>query len=299
MMKKSIHYFLYRIASLDDLPADVATLIHHQTGDQTIENLILIPPQDYAVTPQGWRLSLPFLWRRTPERTVAFTPTRIVVVEAEADRRLTTITIPLDCLVGINLTVVLLYAFFELTWLEGQGAQTLRIEFNAVGEHIVRQALERVRARTSPPIADLAPNPDAWAGLAEAPIKFRSYLRYHLAPDETVALAVYQPSIKRGEGWFQPTLGPNRALALTDRELLLLEDPRDRLTTRYGLAVRFYPLRRLWGMTWHESPNAIWLHLAFDDHAGVEVRVPLSASLAARVKPALAAAAPSRHGEPG
>lgn len=289
MMRKSIHYFLYRVAGLDDLPPDVGALIRSQTDEAAIESLFFIPSQDYTVTPTGWRLNVPFLWRRTPARTLAFTPTHIIVVEAEDSQRLTVISIPLASLVSINLTVVLLYAFFELTWLEGHGVQTLRVEFNAVGEHIVREALARVRAHIAPP-AGLWPDPKAWAGLAEAPVKFRNYLRYHLLPGEPVALTVYQPAVRRGEGWFQPTLGPNRALGLTDRELLLLEDPRERLTNRYGLAARFYPLRHLVRVACQPAPEAVWLRLAFgNDLAAAEVQLPLAEAAAARVNQALSA----------
>ncbi|MBI5668216.1 MAG: hypothetical protein HZC41_09435 [Chloroflexi bacterium] len=274
MFRKAIHYFLYPVRALDDLPAPVGDALRRHLAEADIRSIIVIPPQDYAIHREArWKKNLPFGWRMTPQRTLAFGSRQIVLVEADNNGAINTRVIPLDCLVYVRLGTILLYAYLELAWLDGQHIEKRLIEYNAVGEQLIRQQVNRARQTISnrlPP----APLPPL-ASTAHLPFKFNNYLKYSLLPGEPVLAAVHQPAIKRGDGWLQPYLSPNRTIAVTDRFLLLLEEPERRRKTTYGIITGFVPLDRVRQVAFRQSDDLSWIRLDLGGEAVESVEIPL------------------------
>lgn len=281
-MRKAIHYFLYTVPSTDDLPAPVSAAVRqHLDAPQMI---IVIPPQDYAVRRETrWKKNLPFGWRVTPQRTLAFGDRCIVIVEADRDGSLSTTHIPLDDLVYADLGTILLYGYTHLVWAQGSRLENRYIEYNAVGEHLLRRQLEWVRTNITTPAA-VPPGPFDSEPL---PFKFHNYLRYNLLPDEQVITAVHQPAIRQSEHWLAPYLSPNRTTAITDRQVLILEEEERRRKSTYGIIVRFVPFDRVQAADFEPENGLIWLRLRVGLGAAAEtIHLPLEAARADRLRAA-------------
>lgn len=278
-MRKAVTYFLYPVQSLDDLPLPIGDAVRSHLPENLIRSIIVIPPQDYAIRRQDtrWTKNLPFRWRATPQRTLVFGDHQIVMVEAEKDGSINTLVIPLDCLVYVRLGTILLYAYLELVWASGQQIEKRLIEYNAVGEQLIRKQVERMRTQRAAnlPRFDHAPIVQT----APLPFKFNNYLKYSLLPGETVVLAVHQPAIRRGEGWFQPYLSPNRTIAITDTHLIILEEEERRRKSTYGIITCFYPLDRVRQVKFRPAETLCWMYLTLGFGDVTEsLEIPLEAA---------------------
>lgn len=278
-MRKAVTYFLYPVQSLDDLPAPINEAVRRHLSEAHVRAIIVIPPQDYAIRREIRRQkNLPFRWRVTPQRTLVFSDHQIVLVEAETNGDLHTLVIPLDCLVYVNLGTILLYAYLELAWVNGQQIEKRFIEYNAVGEQHIRKQIEQVRAQIAAdvPRFDNAPDEKTTAHL---PFKFNNYLKFSLLPDEVLLTAVHQPAIRRGEGWFQPYLSPNRTVAITDTHLIILEEEERKRKSTYGIITRFCPLDRVRQVKFRPAEELCWMYLTLGFGEAAElVEIPLEAA---------------------
>lgn len=274
MFKKAIHYFLYPVGSLADLPPPVSAALRPHLSEAQIQAIIVIPPQDYAIYREArWKKNLSFAWRITPQRTLVFAGQQIVLAEADKTGTINTQVIPLDCLVYVKLGMILLYAYLELAWMDGQQIRKLFIEYNAVREKFIHQQISRARTQIG---AHLPPVPlPPLNSSAPLPFKFNNYLNYNLLPDERVLAVVYQPAIKRGEGRLQPYIAPNRAVAVTDHFLLILEEKERRREITFGIITSFIPLDRVRQVTFRPADNLCWMLLELGGTVTERLEIPL------------------------
>ena len=250
-MKRSRDFFLYAVAHVDELPEPVraAFQAHPTTGDSAI---IVIPPQEYGVLRMNWLRILPFARRTTPQRTLLITDEQIIIVETE-DAAPNTIVIPVQNIIYIGLGVILLYAYLELVWVHNDQINTIKIEFNSVGESIIRSQITRTRT--------ILVRQHSTAGRGKLasimhgfPFKFQGYLGYSLLRNEQLLGAVYQPALRDSHRWRRTYLSPNRVVAVTDRSLIILEDPDSGPVSQYGIVTRFIPMSRIQEITFdHEQ----------------------------------------------
>lgn len=260
-MRKADQYFLYPVESPDDLPPAIGEAIRTHLSDDHIHAIIVIPPQDYAIWRESrWKRNLPFRLRVTPQRTLVFGDQQIVLVEAGKDGTLNTLLIPLDCLVYANLGTILLYATLELAWASGQQIEKRFIEYNAVGERIIRRQLEWVRTQITARTPRFGPIPGNQPTV-NLPFKFNNYLKTSLLPGETIQMVVHQSAIRRGDRWFSPYLSPNRTIAITDQHLIILEEEERRRKSTYGIITRFCPLDRVQQVKFRAAEELCWMYL--------------------------------------
>jgi hypothetical protein len=279
-MRKAVTYFLYPVQSLDDLPMPIGEAIRPHLADDQIRSIIVIPPQDYAVRREEtrWKKNLPFRWRDTPQRTLVFGDRQLVMVEAEKNGDIHSLVIPLDCLIYAGLATILLYAYLELVWVSGQQIEKRFIEYNAVGERLIRKQVEWARTQIVPRMPGFAHMPSSQTS-AQLPFKFNNYLKFGLLPDENVLVAVHQPAIRRGEGWLQPYISPNRTVAITDSHLIILEEAERKRKSSYGIITRFIPLDRLQQAQFHVEAELCWLYLTLGFGDTTErLEIPLEAA---------------------
>ncbi|HVO68871.1 MAG TPA: hypothetical protein VMT24_02430 [Aggregatilineaceae bacterium] len=265
-MNRRQRQFPTEVRSVGDLPEPVGEAIRRGQPEHSIWSIVRIPPHEYPVRRTAWGLELPFGWRTTPDRTLAFGEQEITAVEVDQHGILTVTPIPLDRLVEIHVVEVLLYAFIEFIWAGSARIETKQIEYNSVGTRLIQRAVDQVRD-AFPPCLPPRAHSQPEISLAELPLKFRNHLRSSLIPAEQLLAVTYQPAIRRQTGRLHPFLSPNRALAITERCLISVEDQRHRkrwldgVDTDYSVVRRFYPLSRVEQLTVDPAPEAYRLDL--------------------------------------
>jgi hypothetical protein len=271
------------VNAIEDLPAAIGAEIR-QHNDPCIRQIINLPPQEYPIWRAYWRIALPFGWRKTPRSVLAFGDQQITIVAGDPTGGLTTTVIPLADLVDIQVMTVLLYAWVEFHWVRNGQIAALRLEYNSVGENLIRRSLDQARRQVTVPCRQRSRDP-----LYEAdtfPLKFRNFLHFSLLPGEHVEAAVYQPLLRRSSGRFRPVIAPNRAVALTDQNLLIIEEDPHGTLHRYTVITRFYPLCRVTEVTFVQADDGlIWLQFqAGANGASYRTEIPLGAPNAERLR---------------
>ncbi len=170
--------------------------------------------------------------------------------------------VPLASLIEIHHVAILLYSYLELVWVEGSHVEVKKIEYNSVGQYLIEREIDRVRA-LHPPCLSPAAAQDRQAILAPLPLKFRNYLRSSLLNDEHLLAAVYQPAIRQAAGPFRPYISPNRALGVTERCLILIEDRKHQRFSEadYAILQYFYPFSHIQHIAIETTPDVGSLQL--------------------------------------
>ncbi len=282
-MRKSVEYFLFLVPTVEDLPAPVAEIVG-EAGFPP-QTILIVPPQEYPIFHQYRFFSMTYGQRTTPRRTLVFGADRLLVIEQEAALR--QIVIPYEALVSLDLAIVLLYAYISFTWRAHDRFETLKVEYNAVGESFIRAEAQRIR-QTRPPLPLAAP--DATEAILRAlPLKFRNYLRFSLFGGEQVFSAVYQPAIEYPRRTLRPRLSGDRTVALTSAGMTVLEEEASRVLN-YGLTTRCFPLSSLDRVDFEPQPDFTWMRLSLPAQ---DTRIPLSHANADAIHQALGRFLPS------
>ncbi len=283
--RKSVHDFPERVKAVEDLPPATAAVVLQHVPAAAVQGILALPPQSYPFRRASrWRM-LPFGWRDTPHRTLVFTPDALLIVEVEPDGTLAPRRVALADLIGLRLETNLLYGCLTLDWAEDGQAHTLALEFNTVGERLLRRDLDRFRAGIP-----AAAEPAAGADLGHMPFKFRSLLRLALLPEEVIQAAIFQPELGRTHAWFGPRLAPNRAVALTNRHVIVAEENAERWVPDYGLTIGFYPRRSVRGLRVETRDDLAWATLRLGlGTVSLDKLFPLADEHAAALEAAFAA----------
>lgn len=237
-MKKPVDYFLRVARTLEDLPASVAEIV--SSLDFPARTILLIPPQNYLIVRQFRLFSIRYGERTTPERTLVFGADRLLVIERKTDIR--QLVIPYDALVSVVMGVELLYAFVQFAWEEGAALETLKVEYNAVGEAFMRA--EVLHIRHALPWQRSAAQDVLHRVLCDLPLKFQYYLRVGVYAGEQVYDAHFMPAAKPSRRLLRSRLPGDRCIALTSAGITLLEEEADRIF-RYSMTTHYYPLASL------------------------------------------------------
>lgn len=291
-LRKYLAHLPYVVETLEALPPQVAAVVEarHPADDRRV--MIAIPVQEYPRQQSGWRrfVLFQFDWVRTPPRTLVFGERRITIVEQPEPDAITTYQIELNALASIELTHILLYNRLDLGWTTPDGFRTLAIEYSRVNDELIRAEIDHTRALlTTPDVPVTAAG--ATGSIDHLPLKFRNYLRSALLPDERVLVAAFQPPIRDSKRRFGRPLAPGRAIALTDRHLLVIDEGEATIVDRYAMTTGFYPLRALQGIAFERTPDFTGLHIGLGpDAAPHSVHLLLSEANAATL---------SRHLLPG
>ncbi|MCC6805419.1 MAG: hypothetical protein IT319_21245, partial [Anaerolineae bacterium] len=224
-MRKTEDYFLRIVPSSEDLPASVAERLRRHPALRP-ETIIFAPSQEYAVVRQTRLFSIKLGRRITPERTLVFGGDQLLVIEKQRTSTFNEIVIPFDNLLHVDLAIILLYGYVSFCWIAGSTLETLKIEYNGVGDLLMRAQVERLRKtmrcpEVSAPVLSRADWVALWNSM---PLKFANYLYYALFAGEPVLRAVFQPAIdpQRRAG-----VSEDRMLALTPEGMIVLEEARE------------------------------------------------------------------------
>ncbi len=257
------------LAAVGELPASLAEAAQPNLPQAGAVNRIFFVPADYR--------SKPLIgYRYIPEQALIFTDRGVLHVLAGASRDTAPVAtfIGTDCLLYSHSSLLLLYGRLELAAIGRAGVETVVVEYNTVGWHLLEPSLKGLIAAAggAPQVAVAADARVRAEHLLQAlPYKFANGLRiYGLTAGETLRGVVFQPSqwLDGPWGFWQRQVTPNTLLALTDCHLIIIEEDRALFRraagrVEYGWIVSHFPLRVIAGATtashdiWHELTIAV------------------------------------------
>lgn len=252
--------FPTRVTFVETLAAPLQEALRPHCSTES--HIVRIPPGYYPFRRVVGKIHLPFGWRQTPERLLVFDPDAILIIESNPAGLVTTTPVPRTALLKIHVFVFLLYSYFELVWVDSGHIETRTFEYNTVGEWFILQGIDRLRAAYPPTLPPI--QVEDWAEiLARLPLKYRNYLRDSLLPDEQLYAAIFQPAIRQGTGLLRTYLAPDRAVGITERHIIVVENRRDRFASEMGYSTYccFYPLTHIQHMSIETTNEVAWLKL--------------------------------------
>lgn len=261
------------VTSVEELPAAVLRALDHHGAADDLSQLLVIPPQTFMAPRMTGPRRLFYVRQRTPQRTLAFGATQMLVVEETEADELNVIAIPTADLVSVQIDRVLLYSYFVLSWIASGELQRITVEYNSVADKQIGRGLERAQQAL---IDRHAPGPDGPPepfSTRDFPLKFRNFARSSRMPGEDLRFAIYEPRVRKplrerlasaGQP-YQVHREPNRVIMLTDYRLIVIEDrlphTHDQRKNKYRVNRVFYPRARVLRTHLETCDEATWLCL--------------------------------------
>lgn len=259
----------YLVSSLAELPSALQ-IAAQQTLEPTEQphRIFLVPAQSFF---RSW------LSRRyVPPQALLFTAQGVLhVQEAVSPGEPAQVTyLRGENLLYIQLRLLLLYGRLELVGLAKGELARVVVEFNTVGYSMLQPGLRQLLPLIwgSEKLAKSDSLDRTGSEFEDLPLKFKNGLRlYGLQPEESLLGVVFQPSLWKDYGRvLHRQISANTLLALTDHELVIIEEEETGRKNPYGWILTFCPLACL--KNFETTPEGTWqevqLHLARN---GVEV----------------------------
>jgi hypothetical protein len=226
--------------------------------------IFVVPAQSFF---KSW-----FGRRYVPPQALLFTPQGVLHVQeaATSDQPGRTIYLRAADLLYVQLRLLLLYGCLELVGKVNGTLTRVVVEFNTVGTWLLLPGLRRllhsacgqIETEVSAKILSEVTLPE----FQKLPLKFRNGLRiYGLQPDECLLGVIFQPGVWERRGrFFHHQVLANTLLALTDREVVIVEESRTGEKSPYGWILTFCPLTCVEKieMTPGETCQELQLHLS-------------------------------------
>jgi hypothetical protein len=259
-VSRGIETHPYRVNDLAELPADLQAAAQRALGPaEQPERIFLVPNQTFF---KNW-----FSRRYVPQQALLFTAQGVLhVQEAESpDQPARATYLHAASLLYIQLRLLLLYGRLELVGQANDALAKVVVEFNTVGVSLLLPGLRRLMtlawesAEPELPVGREGVLPE----FENLPLKFKNGLRlYGLQPGECLLGLVFQPGLwERHGALFRRQVLANTLFALTDHDLVIVEEERTGRTNPYGWILTFCPLAGVKGF--EAAPGEFWqeLHL--------------------------------------
>lgn len=249
MRSSSTERFAYLVTRLDELEADIATLLYAAIDDESIRTIIVAPRQRLIAAQGGWRRRLfrALPWRWTPAWVLVLTDERLLVAtRTQPDANPTLHSISPAALLAVEVGVVLLMGWMTCVWAEQGRAETLEVRFNTISDSFfweVQQWLCQAAAAPTPPI----PLDRHLERLAALPYRFRHRIPRHLLPGEVIEAVLFQEAIwRRRFRLFRRRVTPSHVVLLTDAHILVVSDEEAEAgSASHGVIARYFPRRHV------------------------------------------------------
>ena len=235
----------YLVESLQDLPDHLRKLAEQALKpDDPVDTIFVMPAQSLPKN-FGGRGGMHLV----PERALLFTAQGVLYVQGDETPKKTGLVLYLngDQILYARLTLILLYGQVEFLGVEGEAPKHLVVQYNSVGQDLLQPALLRFLRSSwgkQSSSAESGENhtDELMQTLGQVSFKLRNGLRsYALQPGERLLGCVYQPRImEKVLGIFPRLVAPATFLALTEHDILLIEDGRTN-STSYGYFITFCP----------------------------------------------------------
>jgi len=272
----------YLFNNLADLPVNLQQPARQALAPAVqIDSIFFVPAQTYL---KGW-----FGWRYVPEQALVFTADGVLYVQNSvlADKMARTTYLRADELLYAQLSLLLLYGRLELAGRGHNGLIQVIIEFNTVGQSLLQPALHKLLRLAWGETSAPAPNKLVMVPISDQlkklSMKFRNgLLHYGLQPGEQLLGVVFQPGIwiHRWHFLTQQILA-NTLLALTDSQLIIIEETDNDPLPNYGWIFTFCPRTKITGI--EVTPAEPWQALQIlirRGEVGVERRITLEKEIA-------------------
>jgi len=249
--------FASRLDTLDEAPEPFRRALAEHLADDSPHLLIYGPPWVSLKT-------------RNPATVLAVTNQRWLIAFDTPGGQASVVQCDFANTLLVELTVILLYGQLRIEFVAGGPAQWAELQFNTVMEKLYDEAVQLLLAGMEKTrLSVQAVNPDAELLRRNLPFTFQNALLKFTPRGQQALDLVHWPACYGGKRrWFQHELAPEAALALTDRELLLISEEKTWSWLRighpnkYGNIVTHCPLSRLEGYHLSESRPLATLHLA-------------------------------------
>lgn len=235
----------YRVASLVSLSDELQQLAGQALppGD-AISAIFVIPEQ---MLPRDWTGVGGI--HRVPEQALLFTAHGVVHAQVSApDEQLAQARyLSGDHLFYARLFMILVYGRLELYGAVDGSLIQIIVEYNSVSQELIQPELYKLLRQAWQPLpVEKSSQNETGARLNNLELKstkFCSGLRsYSLQRDERLLDFVFQPLIRKKKfGFSQQPVAPSSLVALTDRQLILIEEGLTSATS-YGYFITFCPL---------------------------------------------------------
>jgi hypothetical protein len=232
----------YAVATLVDLPGSLQQAARQSAGSA-------IKSTSICVFPGRTRLKSQTGWEYVDEQALLFTEEGVFHVQAasSANQGARITYLHAADLLTARLSLILMYGRLELV---DDHLNRVVVEFNAAGFDMIKPGLQQLLGtcagrRIASPNAALANT--VLSDLCELSFKFKNGLYlYGLLPDEQVLGFVFQPAIW-GRRWriLPVRIAETTLLALTDRQLIVVEEQSRSRFPAYGWIFTFYPRKAI------------------------------------------------------
>jgi hypothetical protein len=250
----------YAVKSIDQLPPSLMNLIKKQfLVDQSIEGIFVIP--DQPVFP-GWRGSA------VPLQALIFTRDGVLHVTEPSSRRGEDNVqwVPAEGIISIKLSIILLYGLLEIWFFDLGKLSKLEVEFNTVGYPILGPMLRGLVRKTwkfnRRDMTEL-PRDKTFDKLEAISFSFYNGLRIEaLQAEEKLLGHIFQREIK--VPWlrfFRRSIAPQTAIAVTDKQIILLQQDLKFTKHHEEWIFTFCPLYRV--VEVKEEPFNQWQKISF------------------------------------
>jgi hypothetical protein len=247
----------YPVEKIAELPDSLqrAILGSPWAAEEQVTSIFFVPPQTFY----GGRTGP----RDVPEQALLFTSQGVLHVQASTSGEpARTAYLRGADLVYVHLSLLLLYGRLELVGEADGSLARVVVEYNTVGHDFLQPALHQLlRMAWEQPYGSLDEDPTvALLGqLEKQSLKFRNGLRhYGLQAGERLMGFVFQPGItRRYWGFFHRQVMPAALLALTNRQVIIVEEERKKQAQHaYGWLLTYCPRACVAGF--EAQPREAW-----------------------------------------
>jgi hypothetical protein len=175
----------------------------------------------------------------------------------------------------IEIGTILLKSWITLSGVTPEGLASTTLKASAVTLPLFNPIVEKIRAISAGPTADLAAERAKFNDLMNVHFKFMNYARRSLLPGEQVITSLLQPEIqtpvvKMFNQTFYKTLSPAHLTILTDHELIVISEDNERWVkgARYGGIWWYIPLHKITAVDLAEQTDntlALSIHFPAND----------------------------------
>jgi len=268
-VSRGIETHPYLVSSLAELPSSLQVAARQALSPtEQPDHIFMVPAQSFF---RSW------LSRRyVPPQALLFTAQGVLHVQEAASpgEPAPATYLQGDDLLYIQLHLLLLYGRLELVGLANGALTRVVVEFNTVGFSMLQPGLRQLLPLTWGAIK-LEKSDALDRTLSEfdgLPLKFKNGLRlYGLQPNERLLGVIFQHRLwKRYGRALQHQVSANTLLALTDHELVIIEEEKTGWKNPYGWILTFCPLACL--KEFETTPEGAWQELQLRlARKGVEV----------------------------